>query len=211
MLEAKGLDKEVINIIRNLYNNNLTIVVVNNVQGSCFLNSRWSIRQGDRPSSVLFCYGLDPHLDWLENRLRGITIYQSNFFSPSSSKEIYKLMAYVDDIKPSITSMQEFITVDKGSALFESASGCKLHRDPASGKVKFLPLGRWKGTLTMEDLPVKYILISEHLDMVGVKLKASFIQTRKVNCDDLQEKVGNVIRPWKGGKFMPLSLKEATV
>ena len=94
-------------------------------------------------------------------------------------------MAYVDDIKPSITSMQEFITVDKGSALFESASGCKLHRDPASGKVKFLPLGRWKGTLTMEDLPVKYILISEHLDMVGVKLKASFIQTRKVNFDDL--------------------------
>ena len=66
VLEAKGLDKEVINIIRNLYNNNLTIVVVNNVQGSCFLNSRWSIRQGDRPSSVLFCYGLDPHLDWLE-------------------------------------------------------------------------------------------------------------------------------------------------
>ena len=104
-------------------------------------------------------------------------------------------MAYVDDIKPAITSMQEFSTVDRGSALFESSSGCRLHRNPASGKVKFLPLGRWRGTLTMEDLPVNYIRISEHLDMVGVKLKATFLQTRKVNCDDLQEKVNNVIRP----------------
>ena len=205
------MDKEVINTIKNLYSNNLTIVVVNNVQGKCFINSRWSIRQGDRPSSVLFCYGLDPHLDWLERRLRGITIYQSNFFSPTTSKETYKLMAYVDDIKPAITSMQEFSTVDRGSVLFESSSGCRLHRNPASGKVKFLPLGRWRGTLTMEDLPVNYIRISEHLDMVGVKLKATFLQTRKVNCDDLQEKVNNVIRPWKGGKFMHLSQRSHSI
>ena len=89
--------------------------------------------------------------------------------------------------------MQEFSTVDRGSAIFEAASGCRLHRNPASGKVRFLPLGRWKDTLTMEDLPVKYIVISEHLDMVCVKLKASFLQTRKTNCDDLQERVNNVI------------------
>ena len=141
VLKAKGLDMEVINTILNLYSNNLTIVVVNNTQGRCFMNTRWSIRQGDRPSSILFCYGLDPHLDWLEKRLRGITIYQGNFFSPNSSSETYKFMAYVDDVKPSITSMQEFSLVDKGSAIFEAASGCKLHRDPTSGKVKFLPLG----------------------------------------------------------------------
>ena len=41
--------------------------------------------------------------------------------------------------------------------------------------------------------------------MVGVKLKASYLQTRKINCDDLQEKVNNVIKPWTGGKFMPLT------
>ena len=43
--------------------------------------------------------------------------------------------------------------------------------------------------------------------MLGVKLNASFLQTRKTNCDDLQERVNNVIRPWKGGKFMTLSLR----
>ena len=56
-----------------------------------------------------------------------------------------------------ITSMAEFSLVDQGSLLFETASGCILHGDQASGKVKFLPLGRWKGTMTIEDLPVKYI------------------------------------------------------
>ena len=161
VLEAKGADKKFINTLKNMYDNHLTVVVVNNVQGKCFKNHRWSIRQGDRPSSLLFCFGLDPHLDWLEKRLTGIHIYNDIF--SSSPPEIYKLIAYVDDVKPSITSMQEFSLVDYGSSLFEAASGCHLHRDPASGKVKFLPLGRWKGTLTIEDLPVKYVALSDPL------------------------------------------------
>ena len=100
--------------------------------------------------------------------------------------------------------MHEFSVVDQGSALFEAASGCVLHRDPASGKVKFLPLGRWRGTLTREDIPVNYIILSEHLDMIGVKLLSTYQKTRKVNCDELQTRVQNTIGPWKGGKFMPL-------
>ena len=127
-----------------------------------------------------------------------------------SSSEVYKLIAYVDDVKPSITSMHEFNIVDQGSALFEAASGCKLHRDPNSGKVKFLPLGRWKGTLSREDLPVRYVALSEHLDMVGVKLKASFAGSRKLNCE-LQEKVRGIISMWRGRKFMPLVQRSLSV
>ena len=81
------------------------------------------------------------------------------------------------------------------------------NRDPSSGKVKFLALARWKGTLEQEHLPVNYTVLSEHLYMVVVKLRSSFLPTRKVNCDELQDKVKNVIGPWKGGKFMPLSLR----
>ena len=202
VLKAKGLSQLVINSLKNMYANHLTVVVINNIHGRCFPNNRLSLRQGDRPSSILFCYGLDPHLDWLERRLTDIPIYRSVF--STSPPEIYKLVAYVDDVKPSITNMNEFSIVDKGSALFEAASGCVLLRDLTSGKVKFLPLGRWKGTLTREDLPVKYIVISEHLDMVGVQLMASFQQTRKSNCDGIQKKVQNIIGSWRGGKFMPL-------
>ena len=103
--------------------------------------------------------------------------------------------------------MNEFTIVDKGSSLFEAASGCILHRDPTTGRVKFIPLGRWRGTLQQEDLPVNYVAISEHLDMVGVQLKATFTQTRKMNGDALQDKVSKVVGPWKGGKFMSLTMR----
>ena len=39
-------------------------------------------------------------------------------------EEKFKLIAYCDDVKPSVTSMAEFFTVDKACALFEKASGC---------------------------------------------------------------------------------------
>ena len=125
--------------------------------------------------------------------------------------ETYKLVAYVDDVKPSISSMHEFTIVDQGSAIFEAASGCVLHRDPTSGKVKFLPLGRWRGTLQQEDLPVRYIVMSEHLDMVGVKLMATAQKTRKINCDELQDRVEKTIALWRGGKFMPLTSRPHSI
>ena len=154
VMKAKGLSQEVIDRLTNLYSDNLTIVVVNNLPGKCIPNNYWSIRQGDRQSSNLFCYGIDPHIDWLFRRLRGIPIYRMPVPGPVLAgepfpphlQEFYKVFGYIDDIKPALTCMQEFILIDQGSALFEAASGCKLHRDPTSGKVKFLPLGRWRGT-----------------------------------------------------------------
>ena len=54
VLLAKGIDEEVVNRFYNLYNNHMTVVVVNGVQGRCFFNIRWSIRQGEKPSSTFF-------------------------------------------------------------------------------------------------------------------------------------------------------------
>ena len=97
--------------------------------------------------------------------------------------------------------------VDRAMWLFESASGCKMHRDPEAGKCKFLALGRWKGTLTQEDLPCNFFSLSDHLDMLGVTLKATYAATRKVNGDELQDKVKKVVGPWRAGKFMPLTMR----
>ena len=63
-------------------------------------------------------------------------------------------MAYADDVKPAISSMQEFYLVDRACCRLERASGVKLNRNPDSGKVKFLALGRWRGTLSHKDLPI---------------------------------------------------------
>ena len=107
--------------------------------------------------------------------------------------------------------MSEFSLVDRGSLLFERASGCILHRDPTSGKVKFLSLGRWKGTLKQEDLPVNYVVLSDHLDMIGVELRASHVQTRKHNGDLIQERARSTINPWRGGKFMTITQRGLSV
>ena len=215
VLEKKGLERQIIQRIKNLYENSCSIVVVNNVQGKVVKNMRLSLRQGDIPSMYFFSYAVDPLLRYLEKRLNGILICSLPVLGPvlpgqpqlPAEEERYKVIGYADDVKPAITSMAEFSVVDKAMQLFENASGCKLHRNPSSKKCKFLPLARWKGTLQQEDIPCAYMTISDHLDMLGVELRASWTQTRKANGDMVQARVENTIKQWKSGKFMMLNMR----
>ena len=213
VLEKKGACPELLTRLENLYSNNYSLVVVNNMVGSAVKNVRLTLRQGDVPSMELFSFGIDPLLHLLERVLKGILITSVPVYGPSQLHAPplppldlrYKVIGHADDSKPAITSMEEFITVDKSLSLFEKASGCKVHRDPANMKCKFLPSGRWRNTLQQSDIPCNYMTLSDHLDMVGVTLMASWAKTRKANGDALQERVENTIRPWKGGKFMPVT------
>ena len=185
VLAKKGLSQQVINRIERIYSNSLTVVVVNNVQGKAFPNNRGSLRQGDVPSMYWFAIGIDALLVYLEKRLAGIPITSLPMHGPtmehSSSntlpamKQLYKVIAYADDVKPGIATMQEFYLVDNACALLERASGVKLHRDPSADKIKFLPLGRWRGVLAQEDIPLQYIKLSDHLDFLGIELRATFV------------------------------------
>ena len=51
------------------------------------------------------------------------------------------------------------------------------------------------------------MIISDHLDMVGVQLKATWTQTKKVNGDIVQQRVTSTINSWRAGKFMPLTMR----
>ena len=159
--------------------------------------------------------GIDPLLVYLEKRLTGIPITSLPVSGPTEehvkecvlppAQQLYKLVAYADDVKPAISNMSEFNLIDNACTLLEKASGVKLHRDPAAGKVKFLALGRWKGTLTQEDIPQSFIRLSDHLDFLGVELRATFMQTRKANGEQIQTEIRNTLSPWRAGKFMPLT------
>ena len=159
-----------------------------------------------------FSIGIDPLLTYLERRLQGIPITSLPIMGPTMvyeknttmepHKQVFKAIAYADDVKTTITSMEEFNLVDRACTLLEKASGVKLHRDPGSGKVKFLALGKWRGTLRQEDLPQQHVRLSDHLDFVGVELRSSFLQTRKANGDILQARIGNIVGSWKAGRFM---------
>ena len=90
---------------------------------------------------------------------------------------------------------------------FERSSGCKMHRDPASDKCKFLPLGGWRNTLQQEDVPFPFFRISEHLDMLGVTLKATFTDTRGANGDELVNIMRHTVGPWRAGRHMELNMR----
>ena len=64
-------------------------------------------------------------------------------------------------------------------------------------------IGSWKNW-TIREIPLKYLTILEHLDILGVKLFANFNQTRSKNGEILMKKINNLINGWKSGKFMPL-------
>ena len=163
--------------------------------------------------------GIDPLILCLEKRLKGITIYSTPVLGPvlkgapslSPMEEKYTVVGYADDLKPSITSLEEFNMVDKAPSLFEKSSGCKLHRDPASGKCKFLALGDWRVSMTQDMIPINYMILSDKLEMVGVDLYSTYQVTKRVNGEQLVSRIQNTIGPWRGGNFMHLSQRSHSV
>ena len=133
-----------------------------------------------------FAFGIDPLLNYLDQNLTGILVSQLPLLGPANNgechplpphEERFKVMAFCDDVKPAICTLEEFNVADKGAALFEKAAGTRLHRDPLSNKCKFLPLGRWRRHLKQEDIPTPYMCLTDTLDMVGVRSCATHGQT----------------------------------
>ena len=111
VLVKKGLDKTIIDRLKNLYKENISVVVVNNIPGKAVKNIRLSLRQGDLPSMHLFSFGIDPVLTYLDRRLQGILIAALPQLGPvlpgspplGRLEERYKVIGYADDIKPAIS------------------------------------------------------------------------------------------------------------
>ena len=214
VLEKKGLSQENLNRFSNVYNGGITLPVINNVIGKPIRNKRLSLRQGDRPSGVWFCFGIDPLLLYLQKYLKGILVHSTPVMGPSGLgleyplpplETRYKVIGYLDDCKPAITSMEEFLLLDKACTMFEQSSGCKMHRDPATQKCKFLPLGKWKRILKQEDIPLPYLQLTDSLDYLGCKLFSSYHATKNENGIMLVKKINDLIGSWKSGKFLPLT------
>ena len=95
--------------------------------------------------------------------------------------------------------------------VFEMASGCKMQRTAESQKCKFLPIGKWRNTLTQAMIPHAFFTLSDHLDFLGVTLQLTPAGTRMTNGKTLQDRMRNKVGPWKGGRFMSLTLRAHSV
>ena len=82
VMSRKGLAPEIISRYRNLYDWNYSIVVVNGIPGRCIENKQMSVRQGDKFTMEIFAYGMDPVLDYLAIRLKGIHINSKKVQGP---------------------------------------------------------------------------------------------------------------------------------
>ena len=151
--KAKGLDDKVISRIKNVASNRISIPVINNIPAKPINNIRGTLSQGCPSSMNWFTIGIDPLLIYLEQRLQGILIHSlptagpklRNGCKPAPVEERYKVYGLADDVKPAVSSMAEFSLVDEAAAMFERSSGCRLHRDPATGKCQVLPPGEVEG------------------------------------------------------------------
>ena len=198
VLDKKGCGETFKDWIKSLFTNVVSIVVVNGVTGATIKLER-SLRQGDIPSMIMFAYRLDPYLERIRSKLEGIVIYSANLavqgpvgegenpLPPLNVEERFTAFGYAEDVTNSIVGIHEFAIVDEETKVFEQASGCALHRDPTSQKVKFL-----------QDLPAQctHISIADHLDMLGIPLYAFYRKTQEESGDEMIKKCKNTVGPW---------------
>ena len=218
VFEAKGASPDFINTMKALYTDpdgaGFCIPVINNDKSKRVRNIRKLLKQGDRVSTTLYNYSVDPLLTYLEKRLQGITIFKQKTLGPKHPKfgfpkpieSRFKLAGYIDDIKTSVSNIQEFQILDRALQLFEASSGCKLHRDVNSGKCNLLPLGLWS-RWKQEDIPLSYMKITDNLSFLGVNLAQNSSKTRQMNGEALTEKVKKTIDSFKSGRFSPLTCR----
>ena len=66
-------------------------------------------------------------------------------------------------------------------------------------------MGRWKGVLQQEDIPLPYLMLTDQFDFLGCKLYSDYTSTRRENGELLKKAVRDQIGSWKSGKFLPLT------
>ena len=220
VLERKHCSPEFIRVLRDLYelSPNYVINIINNEQQARILNKRKNIKQGDRTSTLLFCFAMEPLLLHLNQQLDGLVYHKLHTSGPKHPKlgppppveARLKVFGFVDDVKGVVTSIKEFKLLDHTLKLFEQATGSKLHRDPTTKKCSIMTLGKWTNW-KQNDSPLDYMGIVEELNFLGVLLARNSTKTRALNGEELTKKVRATIGGYKAGRHSPLICRPYTV
>ena len=214
-----GFSDVSINVFKNVYGSALALSVVNGKRSKLIRDLRETLRQGGSGSMQIFNIGVNPLIQQLESKLQGVTLYSLPVFGPVEEHEermipVEKkttIIGYVDDLNPVITKVEEFNVCHSYLILFERASGCKFHRDPSSQKCKITPLGEWKEWLNQETVPLPFLLVSDHLEVLGVKIFESWSKTRHTAGNELKQKIKHIRDSWRRGRFYDFLLRPHVV
>ena len=214
-----GFSSKTVDIFKNIYGDALTLSVVNGQRSKLIHDLRETLRQGGSGSMQIFNIGVNPLIQQLEIHLQGVTLYSLPVYGPLEEyagtmppvQKKTSIIGYVDDLNPVITKVEEFSICNSYLILFESASGCKFHRDPSSQKCKITPLGEWKMWLNQSTVPLPFLLVSDNLELLGVKIFESWPKTRQTAGMELKQKIKSIRDTWRGGRFYDFLLRPHVV
>ena len=218
-MQKYGFSKKTINIFKNIYGDALALSIVNGQTSKIIKDIRETLRQGGSGSMQIFNIGVNPLIQQLESKLQGVTLYSLPVFGPVEEhgknvapiEKTTSIIGYVDDLNPVITKEEEFNICNIYLILFERASGCKFHRDPLSQKCKITPFGEWKEWLNQETVPLPFLLVSDHIEILGVKFFESWSKTRRIAGDEIKQKIKRIRDTWRRGRFYDFLLRPHVV
>ena len=141
---------------------------------------RFSIRQGDPLSMLLYIIYVEPLLNALERSLVGLRV--------AGIQQI--LEAYCDDINLLTNDLEDFAKMEALVIKFEQYSGAILSRDK---KCKIVGFGGWA---EKEAWPIVWVKPVKSIKIFGVFVCDSYSEILAINWDFRFEKFKNAIMSW---------------
>ena len=162
---------------------------------------KFSIRQGDPLSMILYIIFIEPFLLHLERNLEGLSLKGVPSSVTSASLISQVIEAFCDDVNIITEKLQDLEKVDEIVCKFEELSGAILSRN---FKCKILGLGGWR---RKEDWPLDYVRTEQELKLFGIFFRNSYTSMLKRNWDFRFEKFSNSIQTWSSRCLPTLSSK----
>ena len=218
-LTRYGFSSDAVNIFRNVYSEAMAMPYINGSMGRMIMDRTGNLRQGGCGSMEIFVVGVNPLLQLLEHKLKGVCLYSAPLQGPVKENEppltplrkTERIIGFVDDACPVVTTREEFFIVDSCLKFFELSSGCKFHRNPTTQKCKITLFGSWKRRFKQDNIPLQFLQITDHLEISSVKLYENWRTSQRENGLKIVQKIKLVADRWKGGRFYDFLLRPHNV
>ena len=186
LLEKLNFSYKIRDILRTIYENMYSAVIVNGAKTQFFKLGR-SIRQGDGISMCLFVLAIEP----LANIIRSDTRLHAVIIPNQQPKIISQ---YCDDTNILTTDVNDVKIIETHTDTFEKGAGAKLNH----GKSEISTIGKWT-SVELDQLPQH--MMRDNLKILGVWFGP---EDKRLNRENILKKIDEVVKFWN---TIPLSFE----
>ena len=121
--------------------------------------------------------------------------YSRAWITADPFKEETSIIGYVEDLNPVITKEEEFEVCNAYLLL-------QIPSRPTISEVQNNPIR--KEWLTQNTVPLPFLLVSDHLEILGVKIYEPWSKTRRAAGEELRSRIKSIRDKWRRGRFLLL-------